>query len=91
MKLYGDLGSGSTRRVLAVLYYINADFELEALDLFKGETHTPELLALNPNGMVPVLVDGDMVIYEASAINLYLVDKFESDLLPAGRDRFLTL
>ena len=91
MKLYGDLGSGSTRRVLAVLYHLEVEFDLVALDLFKGETHTPELLALNPNGMVPVLVDGDLVIYEASAINLYLVDKYSSDLLPAGQDRFLTL
>lgn len=90
MKLYGDLGSGSTRRSLAVLYHLGIDFELVALDLFKGETHTPELLALNPNGMVPVLVDDDVVLYEASAINLYLVEKFGSDLLPKGKDRALT-
>lgn len=63
-----------------MLYHLNVEFELVALDLFKGETHTPYLLALNPNGMVPVLTDGDFVIYEASAINLYLVEKFNSDL-----------
>jgi glutathione S-transferase len=90
MKLYGDPGSGSTRRVAAVLYHVGTEFELELVDLFKGENRTPQFLLLNPNGMIPVLVDGDVVLYEASAINLYLVDKFNSDLLPKGHDRALT-
>jgi glutathione S-transferase len=41
--------------------------------------------------MIPVLVDGDVVLYEASAINLYLAEKFGSNLLPKGYDRSLTL
>lgn len=91
MKLYGDPGSGSTRRVLAALYHIGAEFEFELIDLFKGDNRTPEFLALNPNGMIPLLVDGDVEIYEASAINLYLVEKFGSDLLPSGTHRIHTL
>ncbi|MET0404077.1 MAG: glutathione S-transferase family protein [Cystobacter sp.] len=91
MKLYGDPGSGSTRRVFAALYHMGVEFEFQMIDLFKGENRTPEFLALNPNGMIPVLVDGDVVLYEASAINLYLVEKFDSDLLPKGRHRALTL
>jgi glutathione S-transferase len=91
LKLYGDPGSGSTRRVSAALYHIGGDFEFQMVDLLKGENRAPEFLALNPNGMIPALVDGDVVLYEASAINLYLVDKFGSDLLPKGRDRGLAL
>jgi len=91
MKLYGEPGSGSTRRVLAALYHIGVEFEFQMVDLFKGENRTPEFLALNPNGMIPVLVDGDVVLYEASAINLHLAEKFGSDLLPKGKDRALTL
>jgi glutathione S-transferase len=91
MKLYGDPGSGSTRRVLAALYHIGAEFEFEMVDLFKGENRTDAFLAMNPNGAIPVLVDGDVVLFEASAINLYLVDKFGSNLLPKGHDGFLTL
>jgi glutathione S-transferase len=91
MKLYGDPGSGSTRRVLAALYHIEAEFDFELIDLFKGDNRTPEFLALNPNGMIPVLVDGHVVVYEASAINLYLAEKFGSDLLPRGYERSLTL
>ncbi|MFA9218466.1 MAG: glutathione S-transferase family protein [Sphingomonadaceae bacterium] len=91
MKVYGDPGSGSTRRVLTALYHLDIEFEFELVDLFKGDQRTPKFLALNPNGMIPVLVDGDAVIYEASAINLYLVEKFNSNLLPSGLDRALTL
>jgi glutathione S-transferase len=91
MKLYGDPGSGSTRRVLAALHHIGAEFDFELIDLFKGDNRTPEFLALNPNGMIPVLVDGDAVLWEASAINLHLVEKFNSELLPQGLDRALTL
>jgi glutathione S-transferase len=91
MKLYGDPGSGSTRRVLAALYHIGAEFDFQLVDLFKGDNRTAEFLDLNPNGMIPVLVDGDVVLYEASAINLYLAEKFGSNLLPKGYDRSLTL
>ncbi|WP_377703122.1 glutathione S-transferase family protein [Pseudoduganella sp. UC29_71] len=83
MKLYGDPGSGSTRRVLAALYHIGAEFDFEQIDLFKGDNRTPEFLALNPNGTIPVLVDGGTVLFEASAINFHLAEKFRSDLLPA--------
>ncbi|NGZ85262.1 glutathione S-transferase family protein [Duganella aceris] len=91
MKLYGDPGSGSTRRVFAALYHIGVEFDFELIDLFKGDNRTPAFLALNPNGMIPVLVDGDVVLWEASAINLHLAEKFGSDLLPPGAERALTL
>lgn len=91
MKLHGDPGSGSTRRVLAVLYHIGAEFELQIIDLFKGENRSDAFLDLNPGATIPVLVDDAVVLYEASAINLYLVNKFASNLLPRGRDGALTL
>jgi len=91
MKLYGDPGSGSTRRVLAVLYHLGVEFEFALIDLFKGDNRTAAFLDLNPNGMIPVLVDDELVLWEASAINLYLANKFASDLLPQGRDGVLTL
>jgi glutathione S-transferase len=91
MKLYGDPGSGSTRRVLAALYHLGVEFDFQLVDLFKGDNRTGEFLGLNPNGAIPVLVDDTLVLFEASAINLHLAHKFASPLLPPGRDGALTL
>jgi glutathione S-transferase len=53
------------------------------LDFAKGEHKSPEYLALNPNGAVPTLVDGDLVLSESRAIMQYLASKKpESGLLP---------
>ena len=51
--------------------------------MFKGESHTPEFLELNSHGLAPIIVDGDFVLYESAAINLYLAEKPGSYL--AGR------
>ena len=84
IKIYGDPGSGSRRRVTAAAAAIGIDIEIVNIDLFKGESHTPEFLELNPHGLSPVLVDGDFVLYESAAINLYLAEKARSDL--AGKN-----
>ncbi len=47
------------------------------------ETRTPEFLALNPNGRVPVIDDDGFVLSESMAINIYLAKKFRSPLYPA--------
>ena len=84
IKIYGDPGSGSRRRVTAAASAMGIDIEIVNIDLFKGESHTPEFLELNPHGLSPVMVDGDFILYESTAINLYLAEKAGSDL--AGRD-----
>jgi glutathione S-transferase len=81
IKIYGDLGSGSLRRVTTAASIMGVDIERIDVDLFKGESHTPAFLKLNPHGLTPVLQDGDTIIWEASAINLYLAGKTGSPLL----------
>ncbi|WP_426111053.1 glutathione S-transferase family protein [Pseudomonas sp. DSP3-2-2] len=81
IKIYGDPGSGSLRRVIAAAAIMGVDVERMNVDLFKGESRTPEFLKLNPHGLTPVLQDGDTVLWEASAINLYLAEKANSNLL----------
>lgn len=51
---------------------------------FVGETRTAEFLKLNPNGHIPVLVDGEVVLWESLAINLYLARKYGSANLWPG-------
>jgi len=60
----------------------NIEVDLEMVDLSKGEHKKPEFLALNPSGEIPVLKDGNNVIFESSAIIRYLARKFGSDLFP---------
>ena len=81
IKIFGDPGSGSLRRVTTAAAVMGIAIERVNIDLFKGESHTPDFLKLNPHGLSPVMVDGDVVLYEASAINIYLAEKAGSDLL----------
>ena len=48
-----------------------------------GSTKTPEYLAINPNGRIPAIQDGDFTLYESMAINLYLARKHPGPLTPA--------
>jgi glutathione S-transferase len=84
IKIYGDPGSGSLRRVTSAAAIMGTAIERLNIDLFRGESHTPEFLALNPHGLTPVMVDDETVLYEASAINIYLAEKAGSDLLGAN-------
>jgi glutathione S-transferase len=66
-----------------VLEEIGAPFELVLVDRKNDAHKSREYLALNPNGSIPVLVDGDVVLYESAAICLYLADKHaEASLAP---------
>lgn len=60
----------------AVLNEIGATFTLRLVDREHGEHRSPAYLALNPNGSIPVMLDGDLVLYETAAILLHLVDRF---------------
>jgi glutathione S-transferase len=92
VKIYGDLGSGSLRRVTSAARVMGVDYERVNIDLFRGESHTPEFLKLNPHGLSPVLQDGDTIIWEASAINIYLAEKANSPLLgKTSKERYEVL
>jgi glutathione S-transferase len=61
-----------------------APYELARLNLEAGEQKQAEYLAINPNGTVPTLVDGDLKLFESAAICQYLADRFpEAGMAPA--------
>lgn len=85
MKLYYFPMSPNSRRVIAVLHHLNLECELQIVDLFKGEQLEGDLAELNPNHMIPILVDGDTVFWESNAIMQYLCAKVPStSLWPAN-------
>ena len=64
---------------------LGAPCEFIEINLIEGEHMKPEFLAINPWGKVPALVDGDFKLFEASAICIYLADKFSAQgLIPAA-------
>ena len=67
-----------------LLEEIGLPFELRLVDRAHQAHKAPEYLALNPNGLIPVLVDGGLVLYEAAAICLHLADTHpQAGLAPA--------
>lgn len=57
-----------------LLREIGTPFQLQLADRTQAAHKSPEYLKLNPNGLIPVLVDGDLVLYETAAILLHLAD-----------------
>jgi len=80
IKLYG-VPRSRTMRVLWMLEELGVPFENEPVS-FTGGSRTPEFLRLNPNGHIPVLQDGEVVLWESLAINLYLARKYDKGLWP---------
>ena len=67
-----------------LLEELGVPFEFVLVDRTQGAHKTPTYLALNPNGLIPVLVDGDLVMYESAAICLHLTDTHpQAGLAPA--------
>lgn len=58
------------------------EYEHEPIDHTKGEANAPDYLALNPNGQIPTLRDGDFVLWQSFAINLYLARKYPCPVSP---------
>lgn len=93
MKLYYVPRTRATRPRW-LLEELGVPYELVRLDPAKGETRTPEHLARQPLGHVPVLEDGEVRMFESAAICLWLADRYpEKELLAppgsAGRARAL--
>ncbi len=83
LRILGKPISINVRKVLWLCEELALPFELEPWGAGYRDTHVPEFLALNPNGLVPVMVDGDVVLWESNTICRYLAARQgRDDLLP---------
>ena len=76
LKLYGYPISGNAYKVRLLLAFLNLPYETINVDLMAGDTLKPEFKQLNPRGQVPVLCDGDVVIWDSMAILVYLARRY---------------
>jgi glutathione S-transferase len=79
LQVYLDPCTVNSRKVLAGLQLIGMPYELRHVDYFTGAHKKPEFLAINPNGAVPAVVDGDFALSESNAILQYAADLADSD------------
>ena len=82
MKLY-YFETINGQKACAVAKYLESPVEFVRVDLAKGEHKAPGYLAINPNGKIPALQDGDVRLWESNAIMCHLARKAKSDLWPA--------
>jgi glutathione S-transferase len=81
MRLHTFVGSAHSRKVEAVISHLGLDVQLEYHDFLGGELGRADYSALNPNAMVPLLVDGSFTLWESNAIMQYLADKASNNAL----------
>ncbi|HEY8565988.1 MAG TPA: glutathione S-transferase N-terminal domain-containing protein [Beijerinckiaceae bacterium] len=80
-------------KVALMLEETGLAYEPVPVDTRKGEQHGPEILKLNPNAKVPIIVDGEAVVFDSSAILMYLAEKtgqFGPGNSPKERGDFLS-
>jgi GST-like protein len=78
-------------KLLIALEELALPYKAHWIDISKGDQQKPEYLAINPNGKIPALVDGEIKVFESAAVLTYLAEK-TGKLLPAsGPARYDTL
>jgi len=84
MRVLGKSSSINVRKVLWTCAEVGCAYEHESWGSGSRSTSELEFLALNPNALVPVLVDGDVVLWESNTICRYLASRHgRDDLLPS--------
>lgn len=82
LRLLGRATSANVQKAIFGLEEMELPYEREDYGRVHNNTGTPEFLALNPTNKVPVLIDGDVVIWESHTILRYLAAKSWSPLYP---------
>ncbi len=80
--LYGSPRS-SAGRCLWTLEETGVPYNIKDVDMRNKEHKSADFMRINPNGKVPAMVDGDVILFESMAINFYLADAYKKELLGA--------
>lgn len=84
MLLHSFFITPNNRKVEAFIRHFDLDVEIRQVNFREKENKSDAFLAMNPMGKVPVLVDGDLSLWESNAILTYLATQFpETKALPA--------
>ncbi len=81
LKVYGRITSSNVMKVLWMLSELGVDFERVDAGMDYGVVDTPEYRAMNPNGRVPTIQDGELTLWESNAIVRYLAAKHGGEAL----------
>jgi glutathione S-transferase len=76
LKLYDFPRSGNCYKIRLMLSMLGLDYEREQVDSTSGETQTAEFKQINPRGQIPVLSDGDVLLWDSMAILVYLARRY---------------
>jgi GST-like protein len=90
-------GTPNGRKASVMLEELGMAYNVHPIDIGKGAQHTPEFVALSPNGKIPAIIDSEgpdgepFAVFESGAILIYLAEK-TGRLLPAPpREKYITL
>lgn len=84
-----DTPNGAKPAIL--LEELGLDYTLERIDISKGDQHSDAFRAINPNGKIPALIDGELTLFESGAILMHLAEKHGRFLPTEGKARAETL
>src|SRR3954453_16589991 len=73
IRIWGRANSVNVQKVLWCLRELDVGYERIDAGMAFGRNHDPDYLAMNPNGRIPTLADGDFVLWESNSIMGYLV------------------
>ncbi len=78
LELWGRRNAYNVQKPLWLLAELGLEFRHHDIGSGKGDLDTPEFLALNPQARIPVLKDGDAVVWESNSLMRYLANRFET-------------
>lgn len=88
MKLYTNPLSPNCRKVVALAKHIGLPLEIVTMDVRNNSTKEPAYLAMNPNGKIPTLMDGNKPLWESNVIMAYVAGKQDSSTWPKSDARY---